>query len=301
MKIVTNSNYFLCSDTDLNFNFDEADSFIFEFEDIPQTQEPISQLPPINTGDTSIGIESFVENDVESFAGNDNEQSNENDVEHFPPVSDLCTGEYSYFKNIQNFYAGPTYWKYMRKRTINQSIGKAPIKRRRKEPEVPDFECYASDSSDESDEDSLFQSVDKIRKSIRTVGYRNWDSQKLLLPPPLKIPNNLFDRYTFAPSIKTDKTLSPDESFDDVANTSDELFDDDFCVMNDANDLVNKFASMAMAIVLNTNFIYRMILDTVRPVHRIQMKYSISIYRLNQRFHSNNQPSAMSSVKLQSW
>lgn len=156
--------------------------------------------------------------------------------------SDATKLEYSYrpLDNINQFWAGPSYWKFRksRKLTMNRasvssltdgqpSVQMAQAIRRRNnrtKAEPTKFTTLIEnigDSNEDSD-DEMFISIDSkpAQKFKKTTLYKRWDSKRLKLPTDLHIDRNLFNYYTFCPSIsmiKTNPNATPatERDFDD--------------------------------------------------------------------------------------
>lgn len=158
--------------------------------------------------------------------------------------SDTTKLEYSYrpLDNINQFWAGPSYWKFRksRKLTMNREsiatsegstvVPTAHANRRRANRvkfEPIKFttlvESICEDDAD-SDED-LFISIDskQAQKFKKNSVYKRWDSKKLKLPTDLHIDRDLFNYYTYCPSmqiggqkaIETPVTeIDPDDGYD---------------------------------------------------------------------------------------
>lgn len=154
--------------------------------------------------------------------------------------SDTIKLEYSYrpLDNINQFWAGPSYWKFRksRKLTINrdslatsESSSVAPaahaikrkVNRNKMEPirftTLIESECGDNDA--DSDDD-MFISVDSkhAQKFKKTNVYKRWDSKKLKLPTDLHIDRSLFNYYTYCPSVSIVKKPSETPAIDTDAD-----------------------------------------------------------------------------------
>lgn len=172
---------------------DQSDSFIFDFDGMEQGEFYTNSQFESNNYDNE-------PNDENSEPPNDIQPAH-------PHLEDLSKGDYSYFKSIENFSRGPSYWRFKnaRKRPYPQYNEPAPKpapkpakSRRKKIHEMPSF----TTSDDSSDED--FTGTQKVRE----VNVARWDSQKNLLPMyrsnTIKpIPKDFFDFYEFAPKLRT--------------------------------------------------------------------------------------------------
>lgn len=162
--------------------------------------------------------------------------------------------EYSYrpLDNINQFWAGPSYWKIrsntrklMSDRSIfidNTSqnlsgstiITKKAIKRKsnnRNKISVIKFssENGATDESrlsGDSDDSDLFISIDSeaAQKFKKNNVYKRWDSKRLKLPTDLRVDHSLFDFYLFCPSANIRKDAVENVT---PANIDDDMFDSD--------------------------------------------------------------------------
>lgn len=150
---------------------------------------------------------------------NDDNAEPSNDIQpSHPPLKDLSKGDYSYFKSIENFSLGPSYWRFKntRKRPCLNNNEPAPIpspkSRRKKFHEMPSF-TTSDDSSEEE-----FTGTQKIRE----VNNARWDAQKNLLPMyrTIKpIPKDFFDYYQFAPFLRTWKDTARENDSLDCTNS----------------------------------------------------------------------------------
>lgn len=163
--------------------------------------------------------ESNHENEADAVINDDNlEPSNEIVQPSHPPLKDLSKGDYSYFKDIENFSLGPSYWRFTntRKRPDPNNNEPAPIpspkSKRKKIHEMPSF-TTSDDSSEEE-----FTGTQKVRE----VNNARWDAQKNLLPMyrlSQPIPKDFFDFYQFAPFLRTWKDTARENDSLDCANS----------------------------------------------------------------------------------
>lgn len=140
--------------------------------------------------------------------------------------SDTTKLEYSYrpLDNINQFWAGPSYWKFRksRKLTMNrESIATsegstvaptAHANRRRAnrmkiEPVKFTTLVESICENDADSDDDLFASIDSkiAQKFKKNSVYKRWDSKKLKLPTDLHIDHDLFNYYTYFPSVPIGK------------------------------------------------------------------------------------------------
>lgn len=155
--------------------------------------------------------------------------------------------EYSYrpLDNINQFWAGPSYWKFRksRKLTINRdsiatsegsSVAPPPQKRKANSKKIEPIRFTTLIESvcekDVDSDDEMFTSIDSkmAQKFKKTNVYKRWDSKKLKLPTDLHIDRNLFNYYTYCPSFSVVKKTSetPADIIDDD-HDADDVFDFD--------------------------------------------------------------------------
>lgn len=177
-------------------------------------------------------------------------------IEDLRPA-DTTKLEYSYrpLDNINQFWAGPSYWKFRksRKLTINNAtvgtlpgsqqsgitaVANAATKRKanRNKIEPIKFTTLIEDQMRDTDEDSddgIFISVDSrpAQKFKKNNLYKRWDSKKLKLPTDLRIDRNLFNHYTYCPNVTimgNNANTTPCNETDayDFDNAADEGFTD---------------------------------------------------------------------------
>lgn len=121
--------------------------------------------------------------------------------------------EYSYrpLDNINQFWAGPSYWKFRKSRKLtlskdatasseasSKAAGQAPKRRnQRKKIEPVPIEVF-----EQSDDDGVFISVhSKAAERLKKANWqKRWDPKKLKLPTDLRIDRTLFDHYEYCPS-----------------------------------------------------------------------------------------------------
>lgn len=153
-------------------------------------------------------------------------------IEELRP-SDTMKLEYSYrpMENINQFWAGPSYWKFRKSRKLtmgtNTTAGTVVVangtvaKRKQTKNKVQPIFSEISENSGSGGEDftkfvdeNVFIS-DKSKagqKWKKTNLYKRWDSKKLKLPTDLRIDRDLFDNYKFAPGIRVqmnDPSVTP--------------------------------------------------------------------------------------------
>lgn len=145
-------------------------------------------------------------------------------IEDLRPA-DTTKLEYSYrpLDNINQFWAGPSYWKFRKSRKLTMTkdatvgstmqsgtmaIANAATKRKanRIKFEPIKFTTMIEDSTRDMDEDSddgLFLSLNskQAQKFKKNNLYKRWDSKKLKLPTDLQIDRNLFNYYTYCPRV----------------------------------------------------------------------------------------------------
>lgn len=137
--------------------------------------------------------------------------NNFGDVNHIN-LNHIRDSEYSYhaFEKIQNYYAGPSYWKVPPNRRLVQ-IGEVAKRRRPRKKRQPEKVIFSSSLLDENDDNSsddelLISVTSKLVTKIRKFNYRNHDPKKINLPPFLNIPRDLFHSYEYCPSFDIQHT-----------------------------------------------------------------------------------------------
>lgn len=135
--------------------------------------------------------------------------------------SDTTKLEYSYrpLDNINQYWAGPSYWKFRksRKTTIEQGsmtssegssvapTAQAKRKHNRNRIEPIKFTKMIENvcGNDVDSDDEIFLSADSkhAQKFKKTNVSKRWDSKRLKLPTDLHIDQNLFNYYTYCPSL----------------------------------------------------------------------------------------------------
>lgn len=150
-----------------------------------------------------------------------------------------CDGarlEYSYrpLDNINQFWAGPSYWKIrpaarklMGRLTISATESTSSnttqaVKRRvsnRSKVRTVKFVNHVSrkprdsghndDDDDDDEDDEIFLSIDSktALKFKKTNVYKRWDSKRLKLPTDLHIDRDLFNSYLYCPSAVSRKDI----------------------------------------------------------------------------------------------
>lgn len=115
--------------------------------------------------------------------------------------------EYSYrpLEDIEQFWAGPSHWKFRRSQVKRKTLanGTEIVKKKtlRKVPEPIDIlKPYNK---------SLFISIEsREAQKIRQVDYKKWDAKKLRLPTDCHLDRNMFDFYRFVPDIPVKITVT---------------------------------------------------------------------------------------------
>lgn len=166
--------------------------------------------------------------------------------------SDTTKLEYSYrpLDNINQFWAGPSYWKFRKSRKpsiMRESIASdgssvAPTahankrKVNRKIEPIKFTKLTASVREEDADsDDDTFISVDSklAQKFKKTNVFKRWDSKKLKLPTDLHIDRSLFNYYTYQPSYSIVKepigtpAIEIDADADADADDADDAYDFD--------------------------------------------------------------------------
>lgn len=130
--------------------------------------------------------------------------------------SDTTKLEYSYrpLDNINQYWAGPSYWKFRKSRKMTLESGsttssegssiaptaQAKRKTNRNRIEPVKFTKLIGNQADSDDE--IFITVDSkiAQKFKKTNNSKRWDSKKLKLPTDLHIDRNLFNYFTYCPN-----------------------------------------------------------------------------------------------------
>lgn len=162
--------------------------------------------------------------------------------------------EYSYrpLDNINQFWAGPSYWKIRaksRKLTMGRpsladtessqatAIDTHTIKRkansRNKAEKIKFVSIHSntpdksSDNADEDDDDDAFLSIGSkaAQKLKKNNVYKRWDSKRLKLPTDLHVDRNLFNYYEYCPSSVVHKNIA--ESVTPIGDVYDSDIDDE--------------------------------------------------------------------------
>lgn len=147
--------------------------------------------------------------------------------------ADTTELEYSYrpLDNINQFWAGPSYWKFRksRKLTMNKeasvntvehnAIQTGTKRKATKKVEVITFQFenndlnrYDEESTKEDGNEYISINSKTAQKFKKSNLYKRWDSKKLKLPTDLRIDRNLFDYHTFSPGInirRADPSATP--------------------------------------------------------------------------------------------
>lgn len=210
-------------------------------DDISQNLEYINEHISPNTNDSISTV---------------NQQSHNNDSINF---HNLARADYSYYphKNIRNYWAGPSYWKFSGKfssQSSNQSAVSAQVQnspkpirhRQRHQAEKIPFMIVEGESDDENNDetDAKFISIrSKRAKRIRKCRLENWSAERLKFPPKLSIPNDIFDKYKFQPSYgyiniyNNDSNNNVNNNLDENQNIEDNTpnSDDDGAISQDIN------------------------------------------------------------------
>lgn len=136
--------------------------------------------------------------------------------------ADTTQLEYSYrpLDNINQFWAGPSYWKFRKSRKItlgkestvstvvNNAAQAGPKRKTSRKVEMISFTDVNNDlnnfNEEMSNEDAnIFLSAESkaAQKWKKSNLYKRFDSKKLKLPTDLRIDRNLFGYHTFSPGI----------------------------------------------------------------------------------------------------
>lgn len=188
-------------------------------DDISQNLEYINEHITPNTNDS---------------ISSGNQQSHNNDSINF---HNLVRADYTYYpyKNIRNYWAGPSYWKITGKsnsQSSNQSTENAqaqnsprPIRnRQRQQAKKIEFMIVEGESDDENNDevDAKFISIrSRLARKIRKCRLEYWSAARLKFPPKLFIPNDIFDKYKFQPSYNNDNNNNVNDYLDENQNIED--------------------------------------------------------------------------------
>lgn len=111
--------------------------------------------------------------------------------------------EYSYrpLDNIQNYWAGPSFWKFNRSVVANKSSGGGPSEPKKRK--VTSRRVWQPVDMIARADDPVFISVkSRAAKRLRKRDItKNWDETKLRLPTVPTVQSDYFDRYRFAPGL----------------------------------------------------------------------------------------------------
>lgn len=134
-------------------------------------------------------------------------------IEDLQPL-DTTKSEYSYrpFDNINQFWAGPSYWKFRKSRkltmiretiTSSEAVSIVPVAtaKRRKANRKKNQPVKFTLLFDQSDNDFILVTSKKALKFKNSKIYIRWDTKKLKLPTDLQVDRNMFNHYTYCPSI----------------------------------------------------------------------------------------------------
>lgn len=160
-------------------------------------------------------------------------------IEDLRPA-DATKLEYSYrpLDNINQFWAGPSYWKFRKSRkltmhrsslastasgqsTVQMAHGAKRRRNNRSKVEPTKFTTLIeSTCAEDEDSDDDFISIDSrgAQKFKKSTLYKRWDSKRLKLPTDLHIDRHLFNYYTFCPSVSIVKDSPSETPVDEVEN-----------------------------------------------------------------------------------
>lgn len=163
--------------------------------------------------------------------------------------ADTTQLEYSYrpLDNINQFWAGPSYWKFRKSRKltmnskeatantiVNNAVQAGTKRKSGKKIEAITFQFENGDSS-RCDEESAKEDGNEFlsvkcktaQKFKKSNLYKRWDSKKLKLPTDLRIDRNLFDYHTFSPGInihRADPSATPQTQTSGYDNAEDQEY-----------------------------------------------------------------------------
>lgn len=242
---------------------------------------PVEQVPAETTGNDRKPFSDDVI-DIDEYDNNDNDIVEISSVSELIARADTSTkqSEYSYgfLKNMNQIWAGPSYWKYRRNNRnqrkptkiveINnngQSEERARKSQRKKTMKVPIFACIDENESENAiddpvlvepeennnvpnahykakeDDSRLFVPAGGARKSRKKSLQSNWSAKQLMLPTDHRIRPDLFEYLSFANSLRAGYKgwdLLKKEEKED--NDSDvEFVDDDIECYNDVDTFID--------------------------------------------------------------
>lgn len=237
--------YFYSLLIDINNKIDIEPENVFDINYDYATEE--SEIPQRNTGN-SIFINEFADQDNNNNSimpinmSNTTNNGNVNDIEI--PLASISKGDYSYRKisNVPYSWAGPNYWKpHYRSSSLNKAT-KKNLHQKKKIIEKPLFTINENNNvyDEDLDNDGFIKFTSKEAKRIRNCRYKQWNSEKLRLPPCLNIPKDFFYTYSFEPS---HNVFEPHHQIPDETPEQ----NDEFNFNNDDDDYVRIF-------VFNINF-----------------------------------------------
>lgn len=145
-------------------------------------------------------------------------------IEDLRPA-DASKLEYSYrpLDNINQFWAGPSYWKFRKSRKVtigkDSSVATAPtrtseVQAAKRKVNRNKTEPVSLQILQEDADDSLFIPITSkaAQRMKKTNLHKRWDQKKLKLPTDLHIDRSLFESYEFCPGISlqyTDPNSTP--------------------------------------------------------------------------------------------
>lgn len=214
--------------------------------------------------------------------------------------SDTTKLEYSYrpLDNINQFWAGPSYWKFRKSRKpsmVRDSLAsdgstvaptahanKRKVNRKIEPIKFTKLTEIVSDNDADSDDD-IFISVDSklAQKFKKTNVFKRWDSKKLKLPTDLHIDRHLFNFYTYQPSYSIVKEPIGTPAIEIDADADVDADDDryDFDAADDAAYCTNVvcFAFPMSIFIFSIRFVINFAFVLWRSSNRRTMKLNAMI------------------------
>lgn len=162
-------------------------------------------------------------------------------IENLAPV-DASTLEYSYrpLDNINQFWAGPSHWKFKKLSIGGQPVGRITTdgttdKTKRKRVAKKTLKNKLQELTFDDEDDKLLVLLDTMN-NLRQVNYKKWDPKKLKLPTNYKLDRNCFNVFKYAQSLSVNACEVGGTV--DIPSSNyeyDNAVDRDYCPNNDAD------------------------------------------------------------------
>lgn len=128
-------------------------------------------------------------------------------IENLAPVdASSSTLEYSYrpLDNINQFWAGPSHWKFKKLSIAGQPVNRNSLenqgKAKKKRVTKKTLKNKLQELTFDDEEDQLLLPLD-AKNSVKHANYKKWDPKKLKLPTNYKLERNCFDVFKYAQSL----------------------------------------------------------------------------------------------------